>query len=28
MTVRHQADLQNQHQPIGNAVLMVLAVLM
>ena len=28
MPVRHQADLQNQHQLIGNAVLMVLAVLM
>ena len=28
MPVRHQADLQNQHQLIGNTVLVVLAVLM
>jgi len=28
MAVRHQADLQNQHQLIGNTVLVVLAVLM
>ena len=27
MPVRHQADLQNQHQLIGNTVLVVLAVL-
>jgi len=28
MAVRHQEDLQNQHQLIGNTVLVVLAVLM
>jgi len=27
MAVRHQADLQDQHQLIGNTVLVVLAVL-